>query len=170
VKQVRQTLRRSRARALRSCMAVAVTAPLAACSSSPPSTSSSDSSIVAFIARAIKANLWGDNSFFGALAFALAILILGFIAFVDKQNRSSRSGQQGVEIYKAAVNASLEGQRIASEVQIAALKQGRIMGCEMLSGARPERLVVLEAAGHGSFVRPPELCLPVFGRFITGCR
>jgi hypothetical protein len=31
---------------------------------------------------------------------------------------------------------------------------GRIMGCEMLSGARPERLVVLEAAGHGSFVRP----------------
>jgi hypothetical protein len=40
---------------------------------------------------------------------------------------------------------------------------GRIMGC----GARPERLVVLEAAGHGSFVRPPELCLPVFGRFVT---
>jgi hypothetical protein len=31
---------------------------------------------------------------------------------------------------------------------------GRIMGGEMLSGARPERLVVLEAAGHGSFVRP----------------
>ena len=47
---------------------------------------------------------------------------------------------------------------------------GRIMGCEMLSGARPGRLVVPEAAGHGSFVRPPELCLPVFGRFITGCR
>ena len=111
--------------------------------------SSGDSSIVAFIAHAIKANLWGDNSFFGALAFALAILILGFIAFVDKQNRSGRSGQQGVEIYKAAVNASLEGQRIASEVQIAALKQGRIMGCEMLSGAPPERLVVLEAAGRG---------------------
>jgi len=44
---------------------------------------------------------------------------------------------------------------------------GRIMGCEMLSGARPERLVVLEAAGHGSFVRPPELCLPMFGRFVT---
>ena len=170
MKQVRQTLRRSRARALRSCMAVAVTAPLAACSSSPPSTSSSDSSIVAFIARAIKANLWGDNSFFGALAFALAILILGFIAFVDKQNRSGRSGQQGVKIYKAAVNASLEGQRIASEVQIAALKQGRIMGCEMLSGAWPERLVVLETAGHGSFVRPAELCLSVFGRFVTGRR
>ena len=154
MKQVRQTLRRSRARTLCSCMAIAVTALLAACSSSPSSTSSGDSSIVAFIAHAIKANLWGDNSFFGALAFALAILILGFIAFVDKQNRSSRSGQQGVEIYKAAVNASLEGQRIASEVQIAALKQRRIMGCEMLSGARPERLVVLEAAGHGSFVRP----------------
>jgi len=48
---------------------------------------------------------------------------------------------------------------------------GRIMGCEMLSGARPERrLVVLEAAGHGSFVRPPELGLPVFGRFVTGRR
>jgi hypothetical protein len=46
---------------------------------------------------------------------------------------------------------------------------GRIMGCEMLSGARPERLVV-EAAGHGSFVRPPELCLSVFGRFVTGRR
>jgi len=136
VKQVRQTLRRSRARTLCSCMAIAVTALLAACSSSPPSTSSGDSSIVAFIAHALKANLWRDNSFFGALAFALAILILGFIAFVDKQNRSGRSGQQGVEIYKAAVNASLEGQRIASEVQIAALKQGRIMGCEMLSGAR----------------------------------
>ena len=44
---------------------------------------------------------------------------------------------------------------------------GRIMGCEMLSGARPERLVVLEAAGHGSFVRPPELCPSVFGRFVT---
>jgi hypothetical protein len=42
---------------------------------------------------------------------------------------------------------------------------GRIMGCEMLSGARPERLVV-EAAGHGPFVRP-ELCLSVFGRFVT---
>ena len=47
---------------------------------------------------------------------------------------------------------------------------GRIMACEMLSGARPERLVVLEAAGHGSFVRPPEPCLPVFGRFVTGRR
>ena len=44
---------------------------------------------------------------------------------------------------------------------------GRIMGCEMLSGARPERLVVLEMGGHGSFVRPPELCLPAFGRFVT---
>jgi predicted dithiol-disulfide oxidoreductase (DUF899 family) len=32
----------------------------------------------------------------------------------------------------------------------------------------PERLVVLEMGGHGSFVRPPELCLPVFGRFVTG--
>jgi hypothetical protein len=31
-----------------------------------------------------------------------------------------------------------------------------------------ERLMVLEAAGHGSFVRPPELCLSVFGRFVTG--
>jgi hypothetical protein len=44
---------------------------------------------------------------------------------------------------------------------------GRIMGCEMLSGARPERLVVLEMGGHGSFVRPPELCLSVFGHFVT---
>ena len=44
---------------------------------------------------------------------------------------------------------------------------GRIMGCEMLSGARPERLVVLEMGGHGSFVRLQELCLPVFGRFVT---
>ena len=44
---------------------------------------------------------------------------------------------------------------------------GRIMGCEMLSGAGPERLVVLEMGGHGSFVRPPELCLPAFGRFVT---
>ena len=44
---------------------------------------------------------------------------------------------------------------------------GRIMGCEMLSGARPERLVVLEAAGHGSFARPPELRLSVFGRIVT---
>jgi len=44
---------------------------------------------------------------------------------------------------------------------------GRIMGCEMLSGARPERLVVLEIGGHGSFVRPPQLCLPVFVRFVT---
>ena len=43
---------------------------------------------------------------------------------------------------------------------------GRIMGCEMLSGARPERLV-LEAAGRGSLVRPPGLCLSVFGRFVT---
>ena len=47
---------------------------------------------------------------------------------------------------------------------------GRIMGCEMLSGAGPERLVVLEAAGHGLFVRPAELCLPVVGRFVTGRR
>jgi hypothetical protein len=47
---------------------------------------------------------------------------------------------------------------------------GRIMGCEMLSGARPERLMVLEMGGHGSFVRLPELCLPVFGRFVTGRR
>lgn len=44
---------------------------------------------------------------------------------------------------------------------------GRIMGCEMLSGARPERLVVLEAAGHGSFVRPRNCALSVFGRFVT---
>jgi hypothetical protein len=44
---------------------------------------------------------------------------------------------------------------------------GRIMGCEMLSGARPERLVVLEMGGRGSFARPPELCLSVFGRFVT---
>jgi hypothetical protein len=43
---------------------------------------------------------------------------------------------------------------------------GPIMGCEMLSGARPERLVVLEMGGHGSFVRPPELRLPAFGRFV----
>ena len=47
---------------------------------------------------------------------------------------------------------------------------GRIMGCEMLSGAGPERLVVLEMGGHGSFVRLQELCLPVFGRFVTGRR
>ena len=47
---------------------------------------------------------------------------------------------------------------------------GRIMGCEMLSGARPERLVVLEMGCHGLFVRPRELCLPVFGRFVTGRR
>jgi hypothetical protein len=44
---------------------------------------------------------------------------------------------------------------------------GRIMGCEMLIGAWSERLVVLEMGGHGSFVRLPELCLPVFGRFVT---
>ncbi len=44
---------------------------------------------------------------------------------------------------------------------------GCILGYEMLSGARPERL---EAGGHGSFVRPPELCLPVLGRFVTGRR
>jgi len=44
---------------------------------------------------------------------------------------------------------------------------GRIMGCEMLSGARPERLVVLEMGDHGSFVRPLELRLSVFGRFVT---
>ena len=46
--------------------------------------------------------------------------------------------------------------------------RGRIVGCEMLSGAGPERLVVLEMGGHGSFVRLRELCLPVFGRVVTG--
>ena len=55
-----------------------------------------------------------------------------------------------------------------SDERLAAM--GRIMGCEMLSGAGPERLVVLEAAGHGLFVRLQELCLPVFGRFVTGRR
>jgi hypothetical protein len=44
---------------------------------------------------------------------------------------------------------------------------GRIMGCEMLIGAWSERLVVLEMGGYGSFVRLPELCLSVFGRFVT---
>jgi hypothetical protein len=44
------------------------------------------------------------------------------------------------------------------------------MGCEMLSWARPGRLVVPGAGGQGSFVRPLERCLPVFGRFVTGCR
>jgi len=43
-----------------------------------------------------------------------------------------------------------------------------MLGCEMLSGARPGRLVVLEAAGHGSFVRPAGLCLPVSGRLVAG--
>lgn len=74
--------------------------------------------IVAFIAHALEAKLWGDDSFFGALAFALAILILGFIAFADKQNRSGQSERQAVEIYQATVNASLEGQRIASEANV----------------------------------------------------
>jgi hypothetical protein len=78
--------------------------------------------IVAFIVHAVKANLWDDNSFFGSLAFALAILILGFIAFVDKQNRSGQTGQQAVEIYKTAVNASLKGQQIAADERTAALK------------------------------------------------
>lgn len=77
--------------------------------------------IVAFIAHAVNARLWSDDSFFASLAFALAILILGFVAFVDRQNRSGQNGQQGVEIYKTAVNASLEGQRIASQERIAAL-------------------------------------------------
>jgi hypothetical protein len=39
--------------------------------------------------------------------------------------------------------------------------RGRIVGGEMLGGPGPEWLVVPEAAGHGSFVRPPDLCLPV---------
>ena len=72
--------------------------------------------VVAFVARATDARLWDDDSFFGALAFALAIYILGFIAFSDKQNRSGQTGQQAVQIYKITVDASLEGQRIAAGV------------------------------------------------------
>ncbi len=71
--------------------------------------------IVAFLAHAADAKLWDDSSFFGALAFALAILILGFVAFADKQNRSGQAGQQAVKIYEITVNASLEGQRIGVE-------------------------------------------------------
>ncbi len=71
--------------------------------------------IVAFLAHAVNAKLWDDSSFFGALAFALAILILGFVAFADKQNRSGQAGQQAVKIYEITVNASLEGQRIGAE-------------------------------------------------------
>lgn len=71
--------------------------------------------IVAFLAHAADAKLWDDSSFFGALAFALAILVLGFVAFADKQNRSGQSGQQAVKIYEITVNASLEGQRIGAE-------------------------------------------------------
>ncbi len=76
--------------------------------------------IVTFVAHVIDAKLWDDNSFFGALAFALAILVLGFVAFADKQNRSGRTGQQAVEIYQTTVEASLEGQRIASQERMAA--------------------------------------------------
>lgn len=68
--------------------------------------------IVAFLAHAADAKLWDDNSFFGALAFALAMLILGFVAFADGQNRSGQSGEQAVKIYEITVNASLEGQRV----------------------------------------------------------
>ena len=77
--------------------------------------------IVAFLAHAVDGKLWDDSSFFGALAFALAVLILGFVAFADKQNRSGQTGQQAVRLYDITVNASLEGQRIAAEERIAAL-------------------------------------------------
>jgi hypothetical protein len=71
--------------------------------------------IVAFLAHAVDAKLWDDNSSFGALAFALAILILGFVAFADKQDRSGQTGEQAVQIHEITVNASLEGQRIGYE-------------------------------------------------------
>jgi hypothetical protein len=77
--------------------------------------------IIAFIAHAVDTKLWDDNSFFGALAFALAILVLGFVAFADKQNRSGQTGEQAVRIYDTTVKASLEGQRIAAQERTAAL-------------------------------------------------
>ena len=86
--------------------------------------------VVAFLTHAFDARLWDDNSFFGALAFALATLILGFIAFADKQNRSSQTGQQAVTIYQIAVNASLEGQRIGAEERIAAQPKIQTNGSE----------------------------------------
>ncbi|HEX3649155.1 MAG TPA: hypothetical protein VHV49_12055 [Pseudonocardiaceae bacterium] len=76
--------------------------------------------IVAFVAHAIDAKAWGDDAFFGALAFALTILALGFVAFVDKQNRAGRTEQQAIEIYRITVDASLDGQRIGAEERKAA--------------------------------------------------
>jgi hypothetical protein len=90
--------------------------------------------IVGFIAHSVDTKLWDDNSFFGALAFALAILILGFIAFADKQNRSGQSGQQAVEIYRLTVDASLEGQRIAAEERISARPKPETKTQEGLQG------------------------------------
>ncbi len=71
--------------------------------------------IVAFAAHSVDSSLWDDSSFFGALAFGLAILILGFVAFADKQNRAAQTGEQAVDIYRITVDASLQGQRIAAD-------------------------------------------------------
>jgi hypothetical protein len=76
--------------------------------------------IVTFIAHAVKVTLWDDNSFFGALAFALAILILGFVAFADKQNRTGQTEGQAVKVYEITTTASLEGQRIAAQERMEA--------------------------------------------------
>jgi hypothetical protein len=90
--------------------------------------------IVTFVAHITDAKRWDDSSFFGALAFALAILVLGFVAFADKQNRSGRTGQQAVEIYQTTVEASLEGQRIASQERVAALPKPQP---EQMGGGMP---------------------------------
>lgn len=76
--------------------------------------------LIAFVAHLASSARLDDNSFFGALAFALAILALGYVAFMDRQNRAKGTDKQSVEIYRLTVEASIRGQEIGAEEREAA--------------------------------------------------
>jgi len=70
--------------------------------------------IASFTGRQVDSGVWTQSTFIASLAFAFVVLVLGFVAFANKENRSERTRGQAVEVYKIGADASVESQRIAA--------------------------------------------------------
>jgi hypothetical protein len=93
--------------------------------------------LIAFAAHLASGKRLDDDSFFGALAFALVILALGYVAFMDRQNRAKGTDRQSVEIYRLTVEASIRGQEIGVEERRAAMPRAQGDSAASATGKPP---------------------------------
>ena len=90
-----------------------------------------------FVARYRTPNSWNDTSFIGALGFALAAWVLGYVAFDRSEIRAGIVREQTVDALKAQAQASIEGQRLGAEERASILAVLESLGTPSTTSLKP---------------------------------